>query len=358
MKHSNVFYKRNKDGEYEALKDAKAVRNKAGFDLYRIDFLVCEGKTGLIVSYCYNMDQIQAFVSKLETDAAERERFERAINDSVEKKGLSPRYTSPDERYDELFPKPDKKEVLAPALDGKKHFYSEVYNQDGIALYIQKTQKAEPWAYLYLLYDGWMIDVGNLSQKDIRIEEYKDGIPNYRQIMTDRLEEALAIPDKWANMYFADFLGRSEEAQAHNQPIHEAREAERQAEREERDRCEEEKRLDEQREYEATIFDAEQSILHKREVLNGDVRSTSLILQLFRENGVELPLKTQGWVKSSLYSIYFHADQEWSYRYSGRPSTVIHGYLDKLAEAVEKKYQQMPEPDATHEPDNEEEMEL
>jgi hypothetical protein len=49
-------------------------------------------------------------------------------------------------------------------LNGEKHYFSEVYNQDGIALYIMKKQKGNPWDYLYLFYEGWMLDVGNLIQ--------------------------------------------------------------------------------------------------------------------------------------------------------------------------------------------------
>jgi len=62
-------------------------------------------------------------------------------------------------------------------------------------------------------------------------------------------------------------------------------------------------------------------------------------LQLFRENDIDLPLKTQGWVKSSLAAIYHDSDYGWNYRYYGRESTVIEGYINKLAAAVEAKHQ-------------------
>jgi hypothetical protein len=63
-----------------------------------------------------------------------------------------------------------------------------------------------------------------------------------------------------------------------------------------------------------------------------------LFLQLFRENGIELPLKTQGWVKTSLAEIYHSEDYGWSYRYYGRESTVIEGYINKLVDSVEAKH--------------------
>lgn len=359
MKHSNVFYKRNKDGQYEAVKDAKTVRNKAGIDLFRVGFTVHEGKTGLIIDFSDNMEQVKMFVAKLETDATHRERCLTVIEDEVKKKGLTPRYTRPDEKYDTLFPKPEKKDILAPGLDGKKHYFSEVHNQDGIALYTMKNRRQDPWTALYLLYEGHMLNVGNLSDLDRLVGEYKLGVPDYRQSMTERLEEALANPDKWANLYFAKFLGRLEEAQAHNQPIREAREQERQVERLERERQEQEQRLQEQREYEAAILKAEQTIMNKQELVDDDVRGTSLILQVFRENGVELPLKTQGWVKSSLHSIYHNEQQDyWSYKYTGRPSTVIHDYIEKLVAAVQSRHGQMAVPGDDAQLEDEEDMEL
>ncbi len=353
MKHSNVFYKINREKQFEPVKDAKAVSNRAGLDLFRIGFNIYEGSTGLLAKAHGNMEELRSTVNSLETDVALRDRYKKAITENLEKYGLSPRYTRTNEKYADLFPPPEKKDVLAPMLNGEKHYFSEVYNQDGIALYIMKKQKGNPWDYLYLFYEGWMLDVGNLIQMDIRVEEFKKAMPNFRQIMTDKLDAALSSPDKWADPGFANFLGRREEADAHNQPIREARRTERQIAQEERARREEENRLQEQREYEAAVFDAEQSILNRRELHNEDVRGTSLILHLFRQNGFDLPLKTQGWVKSSLVRLFYNeSGNYWSYSYRGRDSTVFHSHLERLTEAIKKKYEQQPETDNSLEPDN------
>ena len=352
MKHSNVFYKRNTEGQYDPLEVAKAVRNKAGFDLFRVRFDLYEGSTGLMAKSHGSMEELQSTINHLGADTALRTRYEKAIAENRERYGLSPRYTRPHEKYAELFPPPEKKDILSSTLSGEKHYFFEVYNEDGIALYVMKKQKRDPWDYLYLLYEGWMLNVGNLIQMDIRVEEFKKGMPNFRQIMTDKLDAALAEPDKWADPEFANFLGRREEADAHNQPILEVRRAEWRHQWEERARREEEERLQEQREYEAAIFDAEQAVLNKRELYDEDVRGTSLILHLFRQNGVDLPLKTQGWVKSSLVRL-FYSEDSWSYSYRGRESTVFFGYLQQLAEAIEKKYEQQPEVSISLEPDNE-----
>jgi len=362
MKHSNVFYKRNKDNQFEPVKDAKAIRNKAGLDLYRIGFNICEGKTGRILQFEDNMDQLKTYVAKLETNADLLERCKRVINAAVEKDGLSPRYTRPDEKYADLFPSApsESKGILAPTVDGQKHYFSEVHNQDGIALYIMKN-KSDPWDYLYLHYEGWMLAIGNLMHKDSRIEEYTKEMPDFRQIMTTHIDAALADPNKWADMGAANFLGRYEEADAHNQHLREMRSAERQAEQEERARKAEEERLQELREYEATVFDAEQSILNKRELIDDkDLRGTSLILQLFRLNGIDVPLKTQGWIKSALYRVYPNERDGWNYSYyrNHKESQSFNGYFDKLVAAVERKYEQTPETDNMSEPEREHDTEI
>jgi hypothetical protein len=44
-----------------------------------------------------------------------------------------------------------------------------------------------------------------------------------------------------------------------------------------------------------------------------------------------------------MVEIYPRRDGGWSYRYSGNPSAVINGYINKLVEAVQAKYAQSAE---------------
>ena len=77
--------------------------------------------------------------------------------------------------------------------------------------------------------------------------------------------------------------------------------------------------------------------------MNAEVRGTSLILQLFRENGVKLPLRTQGWVKSALHSMdYNKARGCWNYRYfrSHKDSTTFLEYFGFLEQAIQEKEKQ------------------
>ncbi len=131
------------------------------------------------------------------------------------------------------------------------------------------------------------------------------------------------------------------EAEAHNAPIREARKREREQHDAEREAKRAEEEAAAKEEYETAIRDAETKILNRQTVYNSKLGGDkSLILQLFREHSIAVPLKTQGWIKKSLHDIYFHeGDCEWSYHYYGKPSTVIHEYLARLAAAVETKQQ-------------------
>jgi len=339
MKHSNVFYRRTKDG-YEPVKDAKAIRNRLGFDLYRIGYNIFEGKTGLQALSHNSKEEIQGTLQKLETDTEFRSKLENAIEDNIKKTGLSPRYERPDEKYDDLFPRePAKKAVIAPTLDGQKHYFVEAYNENNIVLYMMKTEKTHPHARLFLFYEGWMLGMDNAYNKDRIIEELSKGLPDYRQIMTDSLNNALTDPDKWANKGFANFLGRTDEADTHNQVIRDKREAVSAAEQQERERLEEIERKAEQDAYETAIFEAEQAILGKRPVINNEVRDTSLFLHLFRKYDIVVPLKTQGWIKSSLHSVYYGENyHDWSFRYFGNLSNSFGGCFNQLVGAIEREY--------------------
>ena len=53
-----------------------------------------------------------------------------------------------------------------------------------------------------------------------------------------------------------------------------------------------------------------------KEVINREINGKSLIMQLFREHEIPVPLKTQGWIINSLHSIRYDPQiGEWNYRY-------------------------------------------
>lgn len=65
------------------------------------------------------------------------EKVQKLIADSLERTGLSPRYTRPDEKKKDIFPPKEKDEnrVFAKDLMGNKHYYYRFYNENGIELY-------------------------------------------------------------------------------------------------------------------------------------------------------------------------------------------------------------------------------
>ena len=67
-----------------------------------------------------------------------------------------------------------------------------------------------------------------------------------------------------------------------------------------------------------------------------------LIMQLFREHEIPVPLKTQGWIINSLHSIRYDPQiGEWNYRYfkGSRNSTKMFDLLSKLSAAIQTRQQ-------------------
>ncbi|MFR8331471.1 MAG: hypothetical protein ACLU9S_03075 [Oscillospiraceae bacterium] len=57
--------------------------------------------------------------------------------------------------------------------------------------------------------------------------------------------------------------------------------------------------------YDSAISEAEGNIMAGKEVINREINGKSLIMQLFREHEIPVPLKTQGWIINSLHSIRY-----------------------------------------------------
>ena len=62
------------------------------------------------------------------------EKVQKLIADSLERTGLSPRYTRPDEKKKDIFPPKEKDEnrVFAKDLMGNKHYYYRFYNETAL----------------------------------------------------------------------------------------------------------------------------------------------------------------------------------------------------------------------------------
>ena len=78
----------------------------------------------------------------------------------MERTGLSPRYTRPDEKKKDIFPPKEKDEnrVFAKDLMGNKHYYYRFYNENGIELYTME-KKREFFQTVYIPCDGFMVGI-------------------------------------------------------------------------------------------------------------------------------------------------------------------------------------------------------
>lgn len=128
-KHSAVGYL-FREGAFLPAQETKPVRNEFGLDLFQHRGSVYEGKTGLQFCSLQQAEDLAGFVEK----HGGIEKVQKLIADSLERTGLSPRYTRPDEKKKDIFPPKEKDEnrVFAKDLMGNKHYYYRFYNENGI----------------------------------------------------------------------------------------------------------------------------------------------------------------------------------------------------------------------------------
>lgn len=271
------------------------------------------------------------------------EKVQKLIADSLERTGLSPRYTRPDEKKKDIFPPKEKDEnrVFAKDLMGNKHYYYRFYNENGIELYTME-KKREFFQTVYIPCDGFMVGIDQRH----RLEEVLKWLPTLEHGIRGEIErvfnQSMEAPDRWADLGFANLLGRYEEAKAHNAPI--AAERQRQADERRAQQEAREQQLTQERQarYDSAIREAEGNIMAGKEVINREINGKSLIMQLFREHEIPVPLKTQGWIINSLHSIRYDPQiGEWNYRYfkGSRNSTKMFDLLSKLSAAIQTRQQ-------------------
>ena len=224
---------------------------------------------------------------------------------------------------------------------GNKHYYYRFYHENGIELYTME-KKREFFQTVFIPCEGFMVGIDQRH----RLEEILKWLPTLEHGIRGEIErvfdESMDDPKRWADLGFANLLGRYDEAKAHNAPIleerrqrDEQRKAEREAERRQREQ-------EQQAHYDTAIREAEKDILAGKEVVNREVNGKALIIQLFREHEIPVPLKTQGWIINALHSIRYSPESgQWDYRYykKSRDSTKMFELLPKLSAAIQTKQQ-------------------
>ena len=130
-KHSAVCYI-FREGAFSPVREAKPFHNDFGLDLFQYKGAVYEGRTGLQFCPLKQAEDIASVIGK----HGGLEKVQKLIADSLERTGLSPRYTRPNEKKKDIFPPKEKDEnrVFAKDLMGNKHYYYRFYNENGICL--------------------------------------------------------------------------------------------------------------------------------------------------------------------------------------------------------------------------------
>ena len=337
-KHSAVCYI-FREGAFSPVREAKPFHNDFGLDLFQYKGAVYEGRTGLHLCPLQEAEYLDLFIKS----HGGIEQVQQIITRSLERTGLSPRYARPDEKKKDIFPPKEKDEnrVFAKDLMGNKHYYYRFYNENGIELYTME-KKREFFQTVYVPCDGFMVGIDQRH----RLEEILKWLSTLEHGIRGEIErvfnESMGDPKRWADLGFANLLGRYYEAKRHNIPLEAERRqreerwaTEREAERRQREQ-------EQQARYDAAIREAEKDILAGKEVVNREVNGKALIMQLFREHEIPVPLKTQGWIINALHSIRYSPESgQWDYRYykGSRDSTKMFELLPKLSAAIQTKQQ-------------------
>ena len=333
-KHSAVCYVYKREAGYQPEEKAHTVKNDLGLDLFRFNNRLYEGQTGLQI---HDTTDLSGLKDRLERIGG-MERLQQIIDDNIQRNGLSPRYTRPGETRQDIFPsQKDENIVFATDAYGEKHYFYRFYNENGIELFTRSNDK-DFFATVYVKCNGYMLGLDQKHRLDEILNRLSELDGNVYGEVEKEFNAALENPSCYANLGFARILGCMEEAKAHNAPILEQREAE--SKQRQLDRAEQERREKEaaEQEYAEAITKAEKALLAGETVSNPKINGKSLVLQLFREHSIELPLRTQGWVNNSLAS-FSYQDGYFQARCQGRLSDPFMNAVIKLHEAVLTKQQ-------------------
>ena len=214
-KHSAVCYI-FREGTFSPVREAKPFHNDFGLDLFQYKGAVYEGRTGLQFCPLKQAEDIASVIGK----HGGLEKVQKLIADSLERTGLSPRYTRPNEKKKDIFPPKEKDEnrVFAKDLMGNKHYYYRFYNENGIELYTME-KKREFFQTVYVPCDGFMVGIDQRH----RLEEILKWLSTLEHGIRGEIErvfnESMGDPKRWADLGFANLLGRYYEAKRHNIPL-------------------------------------------------------------------------------------------------------------------------------------------
>lgn len=157
-------------------------------------------------------------------------------------------------------------------------------------------------------------------------------------LIAAQFERDMADPVKWAKYQHAAVVNRLGDCEAHNIPVRKQRDEEDKArlEAERREEMEANRRNEEI--FDARVDEIAEAIKDGKTISVGYdeylYEGKNPVLDLFRLYGVELPLRTQGWVNTGLAELSASGYRYYKSKTRGN-STVFNDYFNKLREAIQ-----------------------
>jgi len=163
--------------------------------------------------------------------------------------------------------------------------------------------------------------------------EFDEVIPQ----IAEAFERDMADPAKWAKYQHAAVVNRLDECEAHNIPVRQLRAEEDKRSREAQARQDAEEKKQKQEKFDARVDEIANAIKDGKDISVGYDEDAfdgkNPMLDLFRLYGVDLPLRTQGWVNTGLASISESGYRYFNGKHQGN-STTFNDYFAKLRAAI------------------------
>jgi len=176
------------------------------------------------------------------------------------------------------------------------------------------------------------------------IEEFEEKLHNWKYFGVDGFFKRLKDLEKnghhinKADIETCVILGNMELAKYYTEYRKERirrQEEKRQAEIAEREAKEREKEEKHNAEVQKTIAEAENIIRKQGTLYNSEFEGKTIVLYLLKKYGVNVPIKTQGWVNNALAKVWFQDGKiTYSYYKSSKDSTVFYRFLKELEEKI------------------------
>ena len=167
--------------------------------------------------------------------------------------------------------------------------------------------------YYYLLTDsGRLVSIYSAGRFGGQMPDTvtEESIDTYFSQAKEACEKALQDPETWVDFNHAAIANRLDEAEAHNQPVRESREAARTQKAQERQAQEEAESAAFEEQFNFSVDKIAQGLVNgeRVDIVRDRYVDKNPLFALLDRHGVELPLATKGWVNRNLKSVQMEND--------------------------------------------------